>query len=142
MFLAALMSRSCRAPQDGHVHCLVDRLRPASRCPHAEQVLDEGYQRSMATRRRPYRWHLYVSWRRNSPQPQSEMARARCRLRTMFAIARSSITITSFSRTSRVLARCRKSWRAWRTLRWAWATLAAALARLAEPFWQRAMRRW
>jgi hypothetical protein len=58
MFLAALMSRSCRAPQDGHLQCLVDRLRLASRCPHAEQVLDEGYQRSMTTRRRPYRWHL------------------------------------------------------------------------------------
>ena len=50
--------RSCRVPQDGHVHCLVDRLRSASRCPHAEQVLDEGYQRLMMTRRRPYRWHL------------------------------------------------------------------------------------
>jgi hypothetical protein len=29
-----------------------------------------------------------------------------------------------------------------RTLRWARATLAAALARLAEPFRQRAIRRW
>ena len=42
MFFAALTSRSCRAPQDGHLHCLVDRVRLASRCPHAEQVLDEG----------------------------------------------------------------------------------------------------
>ena len=37
----------------------------------------------MTTRRRPYRSHLYSSWRRNSPHPQSEIARARCRLRTM-----------------------------------------------------------
>src|SRR5207237_3089723 len=59
MFFAALMSRSCRVPQDGHRHCLVDRLRSVSRCPHAEQVLLEGYQRSMTTRRRPYRSHLY-----------------------------------------------------------------------------------
>ncbi len=51
-------------------------------------------------------------------------------------------TITSFWRTRRVLARCRKSARALRTLRCARATLAAALAWLAEPRWQRARRRW
>ena len=45
-------------------------------------------------------------------------------------------------RTRLVLARCRKSRRALRTLRCARATLAAALARLADPFWQRARRRW
>ena len=45
-------------------------------------------------------------------------------------------------RIRRVLARCRKSARAWRTLRCARATAAAALARLADPFWQRARRRW
>jgi hypothetical protein len=50
MFFAALMSRSCQVPQDGHLQCLVDRLRSTSRCPHAEQVLLEGYQRSMMTR--------------------------------------------------------------------------------------------
>jgi hypothetical protein len=50
MFFAALMSRSCRVPQDGQLQFLVDRLRSASRCPHAEQVLLEGYQRSITTR--------------------------------------------------------------------------------------------
>ena len=58
MFWAALISRSCRARQDGHVQCLVERLSSASRCPHAEQVLDDGYQRSITTSWRPYRWHL------------------------------------------------------------------------------------
>jgi hypothetical protein len=36
-------------------------------------------------------------------------------------------------RTRRVLARCRKSRRAWRTFRWARATLSFAFSRLAEP---------
>jgi hypothetical protein len=85
MFFAALMSRSFRARQEGHVQCLVDRLSWASTCPHAEQVFELGYQRPITTSSRPYRPHLYSSWRRNSPQPQSEIARARWRLRIMFA---------------------------------------------------------
>ena len=49
------MSRSCRAPQDGQVHSLVLRLSSASRCPHASQVLDDGYFTVEAlTRRQPY----------------------------------------------------------------------------------------
>src|SRR5215472_9582805 len=119
MFFAALMSRSCRVRHRGHVQCLVDRLSSASRCPHAEQVLDDGYQRSMTTSSRLARSHLYSSWRRNSPQPQSEIARASLRFFTMPQTLRFSITIVSAERTKRVLARCRKSRRALRTLRWA-----------------------
>ena len=142
MFLAALMSRSCRARQIGHVQCRVLKDSPASRCPHAEQVLDDGYQRSITTSSCPARSHLYSSWRRNSPHPQSEIARASRRLRTMPDTFRSSITIMPAERTSRVLARCRKSRRASRTFRWARATFALALARFAEPFRRRARRRW
>jgi hypothetical protein len=36
----------------------VDRLSSVSRCPHAEQVFELGYQRSMTTRSRPYRSHF------------------------------------------------------------------------------------
>ena len=114
----------------------------ASRCPQAEQVLLLGYQRSITIRRRPARAALYWSWRRNSPQPQSDIALASDLLRTMFFTARSSITMTSWSRTSRAEVRCRKSARDARTLRCARATLALALARFAEPCWQRARRRW
>ena len=71
MFSAALMSRSCRVRQDGHDQCLVFKLRSESRYPHAEQVLLEGYQRSITIRRRPCLAALYSSWRRNSPQPAS-----------------------------------------------------------------------
>src|SRR5262249_31479368 len=137
-----LTSRSCRAPQDGHVQRRVPRLSQASRYPQAEQVLEDGYQRPITTSSRPYRSHLYSSWRRNSPHPQPEIARASRRLRTMFLTARSSITMTSAERTRRVLVRCRKSRRALRTLRWVRATLAAALARFLLPFWQRDRRRW
>src|SRR5690349_6965391 len=142
MFFAALMSRSCRVPQDGHCHVLVLRLSSASRYPHAEQVFELGYHRSITIRCLPALAALYESMRRKVPQPQSEMALARDRLRTMPATFRSSITITSWSRTSRADVRCRKSCRDARTLRWARATLALALARLALPFWQRASRRW
>src|SRR6185437_3243868 len=62
--------------------------------------------------------------------------------RVMPLTFRSSITIRSCSRTRRVLALCRKSCRASRTLRWARATLAFALARFAEPVCLRARRRW
>src|SRR5207244_1281396 len=142
MFFAALTSRSCRVPQDGHCHVLVDRLSTASKCPHVEQVFELGYHRSITTRCRPALAALYSTMRRKAPQPQSEIALASDRLRIMFFTFRSSITITSWSRTSRVEARCRKSCREARTLRWARATLALALARFAEPFWQRAIRRW
>ena len=98
MFFAALTSRSCRVPQDGHVQCRVLRDSSVSRCPQAEQVLLLGWNRSM---------------------PDT---------------FRSSITITSWSRTSLVEVRCRKSAREARTLRWARATLALAFARFAEPF--------
>ena len=101
MFFAALRSRSWRARQDGHRHARTRTGRSASRNPHAEHVLDEGYQRPITTRRRPARSHLYSSWRRNSPHPQSEMARARHRLRTMFFTTRSSIAIRSLPRISR-----------------------------------------
>ena len=127
MFFAALMSRSCREPHEGHVQCRVERLSSASRCPHVEQVLLDGYQRSTTISSRPTRSHLYSNWRRNSPEPQSEMTRARCRLRTMFLTARSSITIVLAERTRRVLARCRKSRRALRTFRWALATFTFGL---------------
>ena len=63
MFLAALMSRSCRVPQGGHC-----QLSSASRYPHAEQVVELGYHRSITTSCRRYRSHLYSSWRRNSPR--------------------------------------------------------------------------
>src|ERR1700745_30331 len=97
MFFAALMSRSCREPPEGNAQGRVDRLSSPSRCPHAEQDLELGYQRL--------------------------------------------ITITSLPRTKRVLARCRKSRRASRTLRWARATFALALDRFTEPFRQRDRRR-
>jgi hypothetical protein len=57
------------------------------------------------------------------------MALASDRFRAMFFTARSSRTITSWPRTSRVEARCRKSAREARAFRWARATLALALAR-------------
>jgi len=140
--LAALMSRSWRARQDGHRHIRIWRGRSASRNPQAEHVFVLGYQRAVTTSWRPARWHLYSSWRRNSPHPQSEMARARRRLPTMLLTARSSIAIRSWPRTRPVVVLCRKSALALRALRWARATLPFALARLAEPRWQRASRRW
>ena len=74
MFFAASRSRSCRAPQGEHVHCLVDRLSSASRCPHAEHVFELGYQRSTAITVRPYQSAVYSSCRRSSAQEASEIA--------------------------------------------------------------------
>jgi hypothetical protein len=55
MFLAALTSLSGRVRQDGQHHDRVEMLSSASGCPHAEHVLELGYQRSITIRRRPYR---------------------------------------------------------------------------------------
>ena len=77
MFFAALTSRSCRVPQDGHCHVRVFKLRLARTCPHAEHVLDDGYHRSITIRCRPYLAALYSSMARKAPRPQSEIALAR-----------------------------------------------------------------
>ena len=61
MFLAALMSRSCRVPQAGHGHAGWKGTASASRCPHAEHVLLDGYQRSITTTCRPGAAALYSS---------------------------------------------------------------------------------
>jgi hypothetical protein len=70
MFCAALTSRSCRVPQDGHGHARVFKLKLARTYPHAEHVFDDGFQ---AARTQPnvrlstlaYTWsgyarHLYA----------------------------------------------------------------------------------
>ena len=95
MFFAALWSRSCRVPQNGHCHVRVVKLRSARRYPHAEHVLDDGYHRSTVITRRPYLAALYPVMTRKVPHPQSEIALASVRLRTMLFTARSSRTITS-----------------------------------------------
>jgi hypothetical protein len=82
MFAAALRPRPWRVRQDGHRHARVDKLSPASRNPQAEHVFVLGYQRPVTIRRRRARWRLYSSWRRNSPRPQPEMARASRRRQT------------------------------------------------------------
>ena len=49
----------------------------AVRCPQAEHVLLDGYQRSATTNSRPCQSHLYSSMPRRSLHAASEMARAR-----------------------------------------------------------------
>ena len=99
------------------------------------------YQRPVTISCRPALAVLYASIWRKVPHPQSEMALASDRLRTMLCTARSSTTITSWPRTRAVVVRCRKSVRDARTFRCARATFALALARFAEPRWARASRR-
>jgi hypothetical protein len=68
MFFAALWSRSCRVPQDGHCHVRVFKLRLARRCPHAEHVFDDGYHRPITITRRPYLAALYAVMARKVPE--------------------------------------------------------------------------
>ena len=63
MFVAALMSLSCGARQEGHVQCRVPRLSSASMCPQTEQVFDDGYHLSITIRLRPYQAHLRLGAR-------------------------------------------------------------------------------
>jgi len=79
MFLAALMSRSCRVPQDGHCHVRVFSESSASRCPHELHVLELGYQRPITITCRPALAALYSTMTRKVPHPQSEIALALAR---------------------------------------------------------------
>ena len=127
MFFAAFKSRSCRVPQLGQDQCLVPRLSAASRCPHAEQVLAVGYQRSTATRVRPCR--VPCIQERPELRPASPGDRAGQRpLAAMLFTLRSSTAITSILRTRSVQALCRKSLRASATFAWTRATLPLGFA--------------
>jgi hypothetical protein len=95
MFFAALISRSCRVPQDGHCHIRIFKPKLARTYPHAEHALDDGYHRSTMITRRPCLAALYSSMARKVPYPQSAIAFASLRLRIMFCTARSSTAITS-----------------------------------------------
>lgn len=66
--MAALMSRSCRMPQDGHVQCRVERLSSASRCPHAEHVY-HGEPPCQACRKAASAYHREWSRERRSTRP-------------------------------------------------------------------------
>ena len=95
MFFAALISRSCRVPQDGHVQCRVSRLSSARTCPHAEHIFELGNHRSITITRRPHRAALYSSIALKVPHPQSAIAFATRRFCIMFLTARSSMLIRS-----------------------------------------------
>ena len=93
--------------QRGQVHSLTCSGSAGITYPHAEQVLLDGWNRSITTRSRPYQAHLYSSCPRNWFQAASDIARARQWFLTMLRTDRSSITIAWFSRTSRVVSLCR-----------------------------------
>ncbi|TWJ31345.1 hypothetical protein JD81_04900 [Micromonospora sagamiensis] len=57
MFRAALTSRSWVVPHR-HVHVRTPNGMLSATVPHTEQVLEDGYQRSITTRSRPYQSHL------------------------------------------------------------------------------------
>src|SRR6185312_10456386 len=78
----------CRVPQDGHCHVRVFSESSASRCPHELHVLELVYQRSITITCRPALAALYSTMARKVPHPQSEIALASDRLRTMFLTAR------------------------------------------------------
>src|ERR1700682_3118118 len=109
MFCAAFLSRSCRTPQAGQTHSLTSSVRASSRYPQAEQVLEDGYQRSILTSVRPYHRALYSNWRTKPPHPTSLMAFASEWFLTMPLLLRVSRQITWFSRISLVDTCCWKS---------------------------------
>src|SRR5205085_929713 len=106
MFLAALISLSWHVPQQGHTHSLTSNVRVSRTCPQSEQVLEEGYHRSILMMVLPYHLALYSSRRVNSPQPTSLMALAKqwfCSMPLTFSVSKQ---ITWFSRITLVEALC------------------------------------
>ena len=104
-----------------------DRVSPALIAPQSAQVLLDGYQRSAAHSFEPYQPVLYSSWRMNSPNPASEMARARRRLRSIPATLSDSTAMARLVLASLVVNWCRKSARRWATFRWILATARTGL---------------
>jgi hypothetical protein len=74
----------------GHTQVRSDRVRSWLIVPHVEQVLLLGYHRSAVHTFDPYHPVLYSRWRRNSPNPASETARASRRSRIIPATCRFS----------------------------------------------------
>ncbi len=107
MTFAALTSRSWTAPHPAHVHSRTPSGIVVAITPHAEHVLDDGQNRSIAITVRPYHPALYSSMARNCAQLASEMARAREWLRTMLRTGRSSMITVWFSRIILVDSLCR-----------------------------------
>ena len=95
MFLAALISRSCRVPQAGHAQWRVPRLRRRAGARTPSRSCWTGYQRSTAMTARPERCGLVVEHGPESAHPVQEIARASERLRTIPATFRSSTAIAS-----------------------------------------------
>src|SRR5262249_54964834 len=115
-----------------HTHCRTDRVSPLVTTPQSEQVFDDGYHRSADHSFDPYQPVLYSSWRMNSPNPASEIARASLRLRSIPATLSDSTAMARLLLGSRVVSLLRKSPRRWATFRWILATATRALARLRE----------
>ncbi len=120
---AAFTSRSWRLPHSGQTQSRTDSGIFATVCPHSEQRLLDGYQRSIPTSIRPHHCALYVNCRTNSDQPASLMDFARQRFFCRWLTASVSTAITCFSLINRVE-------RTWRThLAFAWFSAAPGRCR-------------
>src|SRR5690625_101347 len=106
MFWAAFTSRSWVAPQE-HDHSRTLSGMDCCSAPHAEHIFDDGNHWSTATTCRPYPSALYSSMDRISAHETSEIARASEWCETILRTFRSSMAITWFSYTSRVVSLCR-----------------------------------
>src|SRR5436853_7817105 len=58
MFLLALISRSWQTPHSGQTHSRTSSGRSSTTCLQSWHVFEEGYQRSILMRVRPYYWLL------------------------------------------------------------------------------------
>ncbi len=95
--------------------------------PHPEHVFDDGNHRLATTRFPPFHAVLQASWRRISPNPASETARASFRCRTIPETLRSSTTMVPYSRVRLAVSLWIASRRGATTWWWTW--LRCALAR-------------
>lgn len=130
---AAFMSRSWIAPHSGHTHSRTFNGIDLIICPHSEQRLLLGYQRSIPTNVRPYHSDLYSSCRTNSDQPASLIDFAKQRFFCMLLTASVSMASTWFSFTNRVESLWRKSLRESAILACSFATLSLAFFLRFEP---------
>jgi hypothetical protein len=111
IFIAALTSRSCMAPQNRHSHSLTSSsfLPPIS--PQHEHRWLVGSHRLITRKSLPYIADLASSIVLKLHQPRSDIARDNFRFFTILDTARSSKTITWFSLIILVDNLCKKSLR-------------------------------
>lgn len=140
MFLAAQISRSSTAPQEGQAHSLSASVRSLFIYPHSQQVFELGSNVPICINRLLRHSHLYFNILSKAPHPQSAIDWASRWFLSIFATCKFSIHTMSCCLVIASDTLCRKSYRWFDIFSCSLATLRRKTSRLLLPFCLRLKR--